>query len=362
LFHNYLNEHVKYSQLIEQFVKPHIILEEDLVNKLVELERNASIYIERYPKLTIKDKLRKTIDVNDVIYFDCFPLIKRKSLLYETDVEYSNYACNHLFCCAHGCTYPCYAFRQAKRYKKVKDYEQWLHPRIVGNALQLLDEEIPLYKDKIESVHLSFTTDPFMYDALNQRTIPWIEDHSLKIIEKLNKNELPVTTLTKGFYPEKLADEKFNSNNWYGITLVSISEEYRQQHEPFSAPIDVRIGGVKLFADQGRNTWISMEPWSTPNMFEQDIEDVLNEISFAKVIIFGKMNYNPTVSGYKKKERFYKRCAEKVIEFCLSNGIQYYIKKGTPLNDRNTNCVLIKNTRMVNTTVKKTEKSLIDFF
>ena len=42
-------------------------------------------------------------------------------------------------------------------------YAKWCEPKLVINALELLDNEIPKLKDKIKSVQLCFTTDPFMY-------------------------------------------------------------------------------------------------------------------------------------------------------------------------------------------------------
>jgi DNA repair photolyase len=50
-----------------------------------------------------------------------------------------------------------------KRCGIVKTYEEWCKPKIVSNSLELLDKEIPKYKDKIKYVHLCFSTDPFMY-------------------------------------------------------------------------------------------------------------------------------------------------------------------------------------------------------
>ena len=46
--------------------------------------------------------------------------ITRKSMLYKTGVEYGDYTMNHVFGCAHGCKYPCYAFLQKKRFGQVK--------------------------------------------------------------------------------------------------------------------------------------------------------------------------------------------------------------------------------------------------
>ena len=68
--------------------------------------------------------------------------IRRKTLLYKTGVEYGDYAINHVLGCAHGCKYPCYAFRQARRFGKVKNYEDWCEPRLVENAAELLKQEL----------------------------------------------------------------------------------------------------------------------------------------------------------------------------------------------------------------------------
>ena len=103
--------------------------------------------------------------------------IQRKTMLYKTGVEYGDYTMNHVFGCAHGCRFPCYAFLQKKRFGQVTSYENWLEPYLVSNTLELLDKEIPRFRDEIQSVQLCFTTDPFMYEYFafykprrNQRT------------------------------------------------------------------------------------------------------------------------------------------------------------------------------------------------
>ena len=80
--------------------------------------------------------------------------IQRKTMLYETGVEYGDYTMNHVLGCAHGCLYPCYAFQQKKRFGQVKDYDDWLKPKLVQNTLALLRREIPKLRDKIQSVQL----------------------------------------------------------------------------------------------------------------------------------------------------------------------------------------------------------------
>ena len=88
--------------------------------------------------------------------------ITRKSMLYKTGVEYGDYTMNHVLGCSHGCRYPCYAYLMARRFGNVNSYEAWCEPKLVSNTLELIDEELPKLKDKIKTVQLCFTTDPFM--------------------------------------------------------------------------------------------------------------------------------------------------------------------------------------------------------
>ena len=89
----------------------------------------------------------------------CIGSINRKSLLYKTGVEYGDYTVNHVQGCSHGCLYPCYAMMMAKRFGTVKNYDEWIKPKVVDNAIELLEKELPKLKDKIKSVQLCFTTD-----------------------------------------------------------------------------------------------------------------------------------------------------------------------------------------------------------
>ena len=247
--------------------------------------------------------------------------ITRKSLLYKTGVEYGDYTMNHVFGCAHGCKYPCYAYLQKKRFGKVTSYEEWLEPYLVSNISEILNKEIPRLKSKIYSVQLCFATDPFMfgYDE--------IEASSLAAIKQLNEADIKCTSLTKGLLPIELA--KYSKENEYGITLISLDENYRECVEPGAAPFRERIAALKNLHRSGCLTWVSIEPYPTPNLIEQDLMEILEEISFADKIIFGRTNYNKEVTAYKKHREFYNTEAQKVIDFCEARGIQYHIKNKT---------------------------------
>lgn len=247
--------------------------------------------------------------------------IKRGTLLYKTGVEYGDYTLNHVQGCAHGCKYPCYAMMLARRFGKAKTYEEWCQPKLAENALEILDKEIPKYKHKIKSVHLCFTTDPFMYGYDD------VSEMSLQIIRKLNQASIKCTVLTKGILPVELA--ALSPENEYGITLVSLNEQFREEMEPNTAPLLQRIQALRALHDAGCKTWVSIEPYPTPNIIEQDLEEILDAIGFCDKIIFGRLNYNKKVSEYRQHREFFNRLAETVVDFCQRNGKQYHIKDGT---------------------------------
>ncbi len=249
--------------------------------------------------------------------------IMRKSLLYRSEVEYADFCLNHVEGCSHGCKYPCYAFLMKKRCGAVKSYDEWCKPKIVSNALELLDKEIPKYKNRIKNVHLCFSTDPFMYGQEQVCNL------SLQILSKLNTNGIRCTVLTKGIFPSELGNSNHIDKNEYGITLVSLSEKFRKEFEPNSAKFKDRIDSLKYLHKKGFKTWVSMEPYPTPNLIKQDLIKILEAVSFVDKIVFGRLNYNVKSSEFKYNKEFYNSLSLTVINFCKKNRIDYHIKQGT---------------------------------
>lgn len=247
--------------------------------------------------------------------------IIRKTMLYQTGVEYGDYTMNHVQGCAHGCKFPCYAFLMKKRFGQIKDYEEWLEPCLVSNTLELLDREIPRLRDKIQSVQLCFTTDPFM------NGYPEVSAMSIAAIRRLNNAGIRCTTLTKGILPMELA--QLSPENEHGITLISLYEGYREKMEPGAAPYADRLAALRALHDAGCRTWVSIEPYPTPNLIEQDLQNILDAVNFVDKIIFGRTNYCKEVNAYKQHKAFYNKLAVQVTEFCEQNGIQYHIKEKT---------------------------------
>lgn len=250
--------------------------------------------------------------------------IERKSLLYKSGVEYADFCINHVEGCSHGCRYPCYAMLMKKRCGVIKTYAEWCKPKIVSNALELLDKEIPKYKKKIKYVHLCFSTDPFMYGKKR------VCELSLKIINKLNSHNICCTVLTKGIYPQEIAKTNgFSKKNEYGISLVSLNDTFKKKYEPHTANVLERIESLRFISKKGFKTWVSIEPYPTPNIIDQDLIEILESVSFVDKIIFGRLNYSTKATEFKDIKEFYNRHAKSVIRFCRKNKIKHYIKQGT---------------------------------
>lgn len=242
-------------------------------------------------------------------------------MLYKTGVEYGDYTMNHVLGCSHGCKYPCYAFLMAKRFGKIHSYDEWIKPKLVGNTIELLQQEIPKLKEKISFVQLCFTSDPFMVGY------PEVERTSLEAIKLLNSYDIQCNVLTKGILPKQLSS--LSEKNEYGITLISLNEDYRKLYEPNTSKYRERINALKELSSAGCKTWVSIEPYPTPNIIEQNLKEILESIKFVDKIIFGRTHYNKEISAYKNHKDFYNLKAQEVIAFCKENDIQYHIKKGT---------------------------------
>lgn len=249
--------------------------------------------------------------------------ITRKSLIYKSGLGF--YCLNHVQGCSHGCRYPCYAFSMAKHYGRVAGYTEWCRPKLVANALELLDKELPKLRAKAAAragaeelrIHLCLTTDPFM--------VGWreIQTMSLRIIQKINAGGLVCDVLTKGVLPRELAGSSFNRGNRYGISLVSLDEGFRQQWEPGSAPYTDRIRALRYLHNQGFPTYAHIEPYPLPNIFKQDFEALLKAVAFVDSIYFGGWNYSHVAGKYPDRAGFYAELARKAKAFCRTHGIDF---------------------------------------
>ena len=224
--------------------------------------------------------------------------INRKSLLYRSGLGF--WCINHVQGCSHGCKYPCYAWMMAHSHGRVGTYTEWCKPALVANAETLLRKELERMKTKPGNIHLCLTTDPFMYGY------PEVASLTLRLIGLINSYGISCSTLTKGIMPVVLADSiEYPEQNSYGISLVSLSEEFRRKWEPGAAPYSERIGALRELHDLGCSTLVHIEPYPTPNIIQQDLRDLLDAVDFADEIWLGSWNYNNLAKQYPGHKEFY---------------------------------------------------------
>ena len=108
-----------------------------------------------------------------------------------------------------------------------------------------------------------------------------------------------------------------------------MDEGFREEMEPGAAPLADRLAALKALSDAGCKTWVSMEPYPTPNVHEQELQPILEAVAFTDQIVFGRVHYDRRVSAFEDLNTFYRGAAEQVRTFCEENGINYHIKKGT---------------------------------
>lgn len=160
---------------------------------------------------------------------------------------------------------------------------------------------------------INFNSFGFFRDACRVMKVGYKHDEALRNLDDLVEYEL--------------AD--YSKENEYGITLISLNESYRERIEPCAALYQDRLSALKALHDKGYKTWVSVEPYPTPNLIEQDLKSILVAVAFTDKIIFGRTNYSKEISEYTAHRAFYNEQAELVIAFCSERNIQFHIKDGT---------------------------------
>jgi DNA repair photolyase len=256
-----------------------------------------------------------TFYTNLVFFTRKMEYITRKSLLYKSGLGF--WCINHVQGCHHGCRYPCYAYMMALSHGRITDYSDWCQPRIVANAVELLIKDLGRIRVKPDEINLCLTTDPFM------NGFPEISELSLHLIAIINSHGIPCSILTKGRLPVDLANRSlFTKDNQYGISLVSTNEDFRKLWEPGAAPYSERISALKALHEKSCQTYIHIEPYPTPNILNQNLEDLLKAVRFADRIFFSGWNYNKIVKQFPDAREFYHSQANLVSHFCREHGIE----------------------------------------
>jgi DNA repair photolyase len=203
---------------------------------------------------------------------------------------------------ALGCPNRCgYCFGRIAFFKP-----DWTNMRLPEqNPLDIVKKQ----KFNPEGVFLSFATDPFVKE--NRK-------NTLDLLTFFRERNILTATLSKVDVP----DIKGNRN---GMTIVSLDPKFNLAWEPKAPLSSERIRKLKARHYEGEYTWISMEPFPPPEIWEQDLIELLEEIKFVDFIIFGKWNYDNRAST-KEAISFYREKAIEFRDFCEAYKIRYWIK------------------------------------
>ena len=110
----------------------------------------------------------------------------------------------------------------------------------------------------------------------------------MEILKRLNAHDIVCSVLTKGLLPIEL--EKLNKKNQYGITVITLDDDFRKKMEPGASQINERIKSLRALHEKGCKTWVSIEPYPTPNFIKQNLKEILEGVNFTDKIIFGRIS------------------------------------------------------------------------
>jgi len=226
----------------------------------------------------------------------------------ETDEEHT-YACNVALGCSNACRY-CFVPRFTRRRRDTCEVRLPKKPPVELVRHQIEKQWRFHWTSKL-GVFLSFLTDPFL---------PELKEETGKLIEYLLDQGVTVATCSK-----------LDFSNFYvkhGMTIVSLDREFQEKFEPNTLPINLRIADLEHCKGMKEDVWVSIEPYPPSAIYKQRIEDLLEELNFVDLIIFGKWNYS-SLANTEEARREYAENMQVLTDFCKENNIRMHVKSDT---------------------------------
>jgi len=232
------------------------------------------------------------------------------------------YACNVAFGCSNKCGY-CYVNKYTRRRRYACEVRLPTKPPVELVRHQLEHQwRFHFAKGKKEiGVFLSFMTDPFL---------PKLFDATEDLLKMLVFHYgFTVATLSK--VQTSVWGTKFPSIEQmrHGITLVSFDEAFWQQFEPKTTRPYNRLVFLKAKKElYSGYVWVSMEPYPPSAICKQNLTNLLNELNFVDLIIFGMWNYDKRARTEQARQE-YAEDITVLTDFCKSHHIRLHIKSDT---------------------------------
>jgi DNA repair photolyase len=227
----------------------------------------------------------------------------------ETEVE-NVYACNPAFGCSNACAY-CYVPRFTRRRRDACEVRLPAKPPVELVQHQF-EKQLRFHWTSKLGVFLSFLTDPLL---------PQLREETEKLISYLLDQGVTVATLSK------LGVSEYYGR--HGMTLVSLDPDFWMKFEPNTMPPLRRIETLEQVKGAWHEyVWVSVEPYPPSAIHKQNLQDLLDELSFVDLIVFGKWNYDKRARTEEARQE-YAGNIEVLTDFCKSNNIRLHIKSDT---------------------------------
>jgi len=266
---------------------------------------------------------------------------KRKQFLCELQTTPTSYSVNYISGCYHNCQYPCQTKLFLIAHKRIENENNFTNIKYDPETIIKLKKELKRKKEKPTFIHLSTMSDFFQMSSDKLTLVPEIKKMSIEILKVLIEKKIKYSVLTKGFYPDEI--EKIDTpinNNVYGISIVSLSETFREQFEPNTAIYKKRIETLKNLHLQGYKTFTCIIPYPSPEYdpTAKNIDALLQSISFCKAIMFQRLTYESPSKHckslpifWKNNIKFLQETEEKIKDFCDKKNIKFFTSQKLPL-------------------------------
>ncbi len=216
------------------------------------------------------------------------------------------YAVNVALGCSVGCDY-CYGPLSTRQSRE--NWRQVRYPK--KKPVDLITKHLDKGLEP-EGVFISFLTDPLL---------PRVRESTEEVAQLLLDRGIRVATSSK------LGISSVDDIR-HGMTIVSLDDEFTRKEEGNAPPPKWRVNKLKDAHERGEYTWASLEPCPCPDIWEQDLHNLLEELCFVDLMILGKWNYDARSRTPEARE-YYHGTVDVFRDFCTENGIRHYVKSGT---------------------------------
>ena len=216
------------------------------------------------------------------------------------------HAVNVAYGCSMGCSY-CYGPKST--YQSLESWREVRFPK--ERPLDLVRRQLEKGL-RPKGVFISFLTEPLL---------PRVQASTEDLAQFLVDQGIRVAISSK-------SDICLVAGIRHGMPIVSMDAEFTRRFEGTNPDPMMRVEDLSAVHDSGEYTWASLEPLPCPEIWKQDIFEVLRQLQFVAFLILGKWKYALRAATPEARE-YYRGAVDTFREFCAEHGIRHYVKADT---------------------------------